>query len=198
MTEDHLEYLKTNQQELALKLLRHCCILAATKYGWHKDKTLPLGKYPDTIVCEVVADYVEGRRHFKADVSVETQLKNAVRSELSALHKRKEAHAVSFQLGDDDNSPRDFATDGPRPDEETMNAHDAEVLFRLLAEHPKVKGDEELEYLLIAIEEGADNPPSMAAATGYPEEQIYKLTKKLRTIYPAVLRQFQKGMELSK
>ena len=190
LTEDQLNHLRSHRDELALKLALHCCIIAAQRYGWNEDKTLPLGKYPDTVVCEVVDDYFEGRRHFNPEYGVETQLKRAVESELWTLHRRKEAHARSFQAGDDDNAPRDFAATDPSPAELAMNKHDTRKLFELYAAHPRVKGNEELENLLIAIDDGAEDTPSQAKATGYTENRVYELRRELREIFPAVLKQF--------
>src|SRR5205823_4843217 len=36
MTQDHLDYLRSHRDELALKLVRHCCIIASQKYGWNE------------------------------------------------------------------------------------------------------------------------------------------------------------------
>jgi hypothetical protein len=59
MNEGQLEFLKSHQQEIGLKLLRFTRWLAAMKYGCDEQgKTLPLGKDPENIVCEVIDDYV--------------------------------------------------------------------------------------------------------------------------------------------
>jgi hypothetical protein len=198
MTEDQLSYLRVNREELALKLLRHCCIIAGQNYGWYAGQTLPLGKYPDLLVCEVIDDFFQGRRNFNTAYGVETQLKGAVRSELSALYRRKEAKARPFKSGDDDTAPCDFAELEPGPAELAMNKHDSRKLFELYAAHPDVKGNEELETLLLAIEEGADDTPTQAKATGIAEKRIYELRRKLREIYPTILKQFQQQLPCTK
>jgi hypothetical protein len=196
MNEGQLEYLKTHQDELGLKLLRHARF-AATSYGWSGGKTLPLGKDPEDIVIEVVNDYLQERRHFNPKHDIEVQLKRAVKSELWALHQRIEAHAIPLEADDGEQSPRGYEADCIRPDEAATLLHDSEALFGFFQEHPVVKGDEELELLLMAIEEGAEDAPAMAKATGIPVKRIYEARKKLKTIWPSIMAKFNKGTEIS-
>lgn len=197
MNEGQLEFLKANQQEIGLKLLRFARWLAARKYGWDEQaKTLPLGKDPEDIVCDVVDDYLHDIRHFKPEHDMEVQLRRAISSELWALHQRIEAKAISLQNENNDHSLQGYATDDPGPDGIAMVDHDWKVLFELCCSHPKVKGDEELEFLLMAIDDGASTAPEMAQQTGMPVKRIYELQKKLRKIYPSIMKQFQKGSEV--
>lgn len=197
MNDGQLEFLKAHQQEIGLKLLRFARWLAATKYGWDEQaKTLPLGKDPENIVCEVVDDYLHDIRHFNPKHEFDVQLRRAISSELWALHQRIEAKAVPLQDEDDGHLPRGYETDELAPDGVAMVEHDWKALFELFRSHPKVKGDEELEFLLMAIEEGAETAPEMAEQTGMTVERIYELEKKLRKIYPSVRKQFHKGTEI--
>ena len=197
MDEGQLEFLKAHQQEIGLKLLRFARWLAGTKYSWdEQSKTLPLGKDPQDIVCEVVDDFLHDVRHFNPKYDIEVQLRSAVRSELWALHQRVEANAIPVEQEDDGYLPRGYETDELAPDEAAMVKYDWKVLFELLRAHPKVKDDEELEFLLMAIEDGAETAPEMARQTGIAVERIYEILKKLRKIYPIVKKQFHKGTEI--
>jgi hypothetical protein len=197
MNEGQLEFLKAHQQEIGLKLLRFARWLAATKYGCDEQgKTLPLGKDPANIVCEVVDDYLHDVRHFNPKHEIEVQLRRAISSELWALHQRIEASAIPIQNEDDGRLPRGYETDELAPDGVAMVDHDWKVLFELFRSHPKVKGDDELELLLMAIEDGADEAPEMAQQTGMTVERIYEIEKKLRIIYPSIMKQFHKGTEI--
>ncbi|MCG3147668.1 MAG: hypothetical protein PCFJNLEI_01109 [Verrucomicrobiae bacterium] len=196
MKSDQLEYLKSHQQEVGLKLLRHARWLAATKYGWNGGtKSLPLGKDPEDIVCAVVDDYLNDVRHFNPRHGIEVQLKRALSSKLWALHRRVEAHAVPLEPESDDCAPREYAADGLGVDETVMMEHDWKVLFELFREEPDVKGDEELELVLMAIEDGAEKAPDIADQTGMSVERIYELKKKLRKAAPKVMAKFHKGAE---
>lgn len=194
MNSDHLEYLKVNQQEVGLRLLRHARWLAATKYGWNGEtRFLPLGKDPEDIVFEVVNDYLHDVRHFNPKHEMQVQLRRAVESKLWALYQRAEAHAVPLEPENNEYSPREYAAGGLLPDASLMADLDWKAFFELIREHPNVKGDEELELLLMAIEDGAEKAVQMSEATGIPVNRIYELQKKLRKVYPMVMAKYHKG-----
>ena len=198
MNEGQLEFLKSNQQEIGLKLLRFARWLAADKYGWDgQSKTLPAGKDPDDIVIHVVDDYLHDIKHFNPKHGIEIQLRRAIQSELWALHQRKEAHAIPLDAEEEDGpNTKWYAADEQLPDEAAMTTHDWKILFELFRAQPEVKGDDELELLLMAIEDGAEKAPEMASQTGLSVERIYELVKKLRKIHPKLMKQFHKGMEV--
>jgi hypothetical protein len=193
MDQGQLDYLREHQQEIAVKLLSHTRTRAGV-YGWPK-KSLPAGKDPENIVLEVVKDFLEERRHFNPEHEWEIQLKRAVNSKLWALHQRMEANAVSLDAGESDDSLKGYADDGIGPDVEAANNHDMEVLFGMFRDHPKVKGNEELELLLMAVEDGAEKAPDIAAATGISVDRVYEVRKKIKEIYPEVMDKFHQGTE---
>ena len=198
MNEGQLEFLKAHQQEIGLKLLRFARWLAANKYGWDgQTKTLPLGKDPDDVVIHVINDYLHDIKHFNPKYGIEIQLKSAVQSELWALHQRKEAHAIPWDSEEDDGPNSKWYAEGDQlPDEAATTALDWKMLFELFRMQPEVKGDDELELLLMAIEDGAEKAPEMASQAGISVERIYELVKKLRKIHPKVMKQFHKGTEV--
>lgn len=190
MSEDPIQYLKTHQVQVGLAMLRHCRILATTRYGWKSHQTLPLGKDPETIVLDVITAYLEGERNFSPGHSLISQLKQGVRSHLSALYNRKESQAESLDASGVGGAPFQVPVDGLRPDDAAAYAHDGQVLFQMFGEHPKVKGNDELELVLLAIDAGNDDAASIAQATGIEVKRVYMLTRMLREIAPAVLSRF--------
>jgi hypothetical protein len=189
MTEAQLEFLKANQQEIGLRLLLHARWLAATRYGWSEGKTLPLGKDPEDIVCAVVDDYLNARRHFNSQHEIAVQLKRALQSELWAL---------PLVVEPDAEPPKGYEAPSPSPDETAASDDYCECIFRALAEEPKISGNEEMELLLLAFEDGAESPPELAAATGIPVTRVYELTRLLRKIYPSIKMKLNKGTETLK
>jgi len=196
MNDSQLKYLRDNQQELGLKLLIHARWLASTRYGWTgTSKTLPLGKDPEDIVCEVLDDYLHDIRHFNPKHGIDIQLKRAISSELWSLHKRAEARAIPLEDDHGEQSPRGYDEIEPLPDAQAATEHDLKVLFELLRAHPSVKGNDELELLLMAVEDGAEGVEELSQATEIREERLYELRKKLKKIWPKVLDEFKKGTE---
>ncbi|MBI5818284.1 MAG: hypothetical protein HZA88_04790 [Verrucomicrobia bacterium] len=192
MTEDQLEHLRQNQERLALVMLRHCMILAARRYRWSESHPLPEGTDPEIIVEEVIQAYLAGDRNFDAKYPIEAQLKKGIESRLWALHQRKGAKAASVEAMTD--AVGDFiAADDPTPDFDVANNHDAKLLFGLLLEAPEVQKSEELQFLVMAIEDGADDVKSQSQATGFPVPRVYELRKKLKAVVPTVLAEFNKG-----
>lgn len=191
MTEEPLEYLRQHQPRLGLVMLLHCRILLTLNYGWTPDKMLPMGKDPETIVEDVIRKYIEGDRNFSDEHSVEAQLKEGVRSWLSAIHQ-KAAKSASLDELTEAAGEETLSNDELRPDAAAAIAHDTKVLFRFLLDSPAIKKSDELQLLVMAIEDGADDTKSQAAATGLPVERIRELRKKLKSVVPAILVQFRK------
>lgn len=192
MTQDPLEYVRENQERLGLLMLRHCLILLHRRYRWSPGQTLPKGKDPEMVVEDVIQKYLIGDRNFDPHQSIEAQLKRGVESWLSALHRTKDARSASIEAFAETAGDTHLTSDAPEPDAAAGNVHDTKVLFRLLHAAPAVKKHEELQLLVMAIEDGAEDPQSQSAATGLPVGQIYELRKRLRPVATAVLREFNK------
>lgn len=190
--EESLEYLRQNQQRLALVMLRHCLILLRLNYGWSPERMLPDGKDPESLVEDVIRKYIEGDRIFSSQHSVEAQLKKGVQSWLSAIHQTKSAKSASYDALTEAYEDEPISSDEPSPADSAANAHDTKVLFGLLLESPAVKKSEDLQLLVMAIEDGADDTASQSKATDLPVERIRELRKKLKTVVPAILAEFNK------
>jgi hypothetical protein len=193
MTQAPLEYVRENQERLGLVMLRHCLIVLHRRYRWSPGQTLPKGKDPEMVVEDVIQKYLMGDRSFDPQQSIEAQLKRGVESWLSALHRTKDARSASIEALTEAAGDTHLTSDAPEPDAAAGNMHDTKVLFRLLHATPAVKRHEGLQLLVMAIEDGAEDPKSQSAATGLPLEQIYELRKQLRPAATAVLREFNKG-----
>lgn len=187
MTEDQLEYLMQNRERLGLVLLRHCRILAVKNYGWTMGQPLPQGRDPETVVDEVMGKYFDGDRQFATDVSIEIQLKMGIKSWLSSIYSRMDSKALGLEAADSEE------TGQLPPDLQAANLHDYKILLKMLNATPEVQKSEELQLLLMAVEDGADDPKSQSMATEIPVARIYELRKKLSIIIPRVMNEFNKG-----
>jgi len=161
-------------------------------YGWSGEKMLPRGKDPETIVEDVIRKYIEGERNFSTQHSVEAQLKKGIQSWLSALHRSKDAKAASLDELAEVAGEELISSDEPRPDDIAANELDSKVLFSLLLDSPAVKKSDDLQLLVMAIEDGANDAKAQATATEISIERIYELRKKLKSVVPALLAEFNK------
>src|SRR2546423_141137 len=154
MDRDQLEYLKEHYAELGVEVLAFTRRWAFVKYGW--DTGAKFGQSFEDIVMEVFDNYLTGTRHLKPGVDIPVQLKSAARSELWTLIKRKGIHATPIvEEGDEDEPPSTYATTAPGPDALATSADLCRTILKLLWEHPKVKGDDEIAGYLLAVESGA-------------------------------------------
>ena len=66
------------------------------------------------------------------------------------------------------------------PEEELIAKQKDEYENALIAElHDAVKGDEDLELLLLCFEDGIDKPETIAIETGWDIKKVYNLKRKL-------------------
>ena len=194
MSEDPIGYLMANQERLGLMMLRHCMIVARRRYGWSPEKAVFKGKDPEMIVEDVIHKYIEGERHFNPEHSVESQLKRGLESWMSALYKSKDSQSASVESMTEELGEF-IPADGPTPDIEAANSHDTEVLMGLFMSAPEVEKSEELQLLLMAIEDGADDVESQSTATGILAKRIYQLRRTLQAIYPRISSKFNRTTE---
>jgi hypothetical protein len=170
--------------------------VATFRYGWSQSHPLPEGKDPEQVVDEVLDAYLTGKRNFSEAWPEEAQLKKGIESRLWALHQRHGSKAVSFDLlsaGADG-----LEAEGPSTDFEAAVNHDTQILFDLLRQTPDVQESRELQAMVAAVEGGSDDPLSQSERTGLPITRIYELRRRLKSILPAVLSDFNKGAVLTK
>lgn len=187
MTKEQLEYLMEHRDRLGLAMLRRCIYIARMSYGWTPGQSLPQGRDPETVVDEVMQKYFDGERVLVDDVPIEFQLKEGVRSWLSSIYARKDSKALPLEFAGE------IAAEEAGPAESIGHRIDYEKLVEMALDAPEVKKNEELQLFLMAIQDGAETLPEQSEATGIPVARIYEIRKKLRTIIPKVLDQYNKG-----
>ena len=197
MDRDQLEYIKENHELLGLEVLAFTRRWAFVKYGWASDDAV-LGQGLEDVVMGVFQDYFMGTRHIKPGVDIVLQLKNAARSELWSLVKRKGAGAIPIaEEGDEGDPPSTYANKAPGPDEQACSVDECAALLRLLWEHSKIKMNDELATYVLAIEEGATTPAEIAEASQLPIGRVYEARRSLIGIYPEIRKKLNKIKEQS-
>jgi hypothetical protein len=58
--------------------------------------------------------------------------------------------------------------------------------LNLLRDHPKIRGKEDHELVLLAIECGAMKPQQIAEQTGLPVQRVYQITREIELTYPSI------------
>lgn len=194
MDRDQLEYLREHYEELGLEVLAFTRRWAFVKYGWETGARF--GQSLEDIVMGVFDDYLMGTRQLKAGVDIPVQLKSAARSELWTLIKRKGLDAtVIVDEGDEDEPPSAYATTAPGPDAQASSADLFQTILKLLWNHPKVKGNDELAGYLLAVESGAATPAEIAQIGELPIGRVYEARRLLNGLYPEILRKLNKTTE---
>lgn len=197
MDRDQLEYIRAHHDELGVELYSFARRWAYIKYDWPSGESL-LGQDLEDVVMGVFEDYFDGTRKLKVGVEIIVQLRSAVRSELWSLAKRKGARAHQLEEETDETTlPASYVERKPRPDEQAVSADECDAILRLLWEHPKVKGNDDLAAYLLAVEAGADTPAEIAEIGGLPIERVYEARRSFNGIYPGLRRQVNKTSEQS-
>ena len=191
MDREQLEYIKENQESLGIEVLSFARRWGSARYGLGADNSV-LGTSLEDLAVNVMEDYLQETRRLKPGVPVLIQLKNAVRSKLWSLFKRKEAKAVPLVDEGEDDPPTSYAIDVPGPDEEVGSADDCKLMLQLLWDHPKVKANDEMAAYLMAVEEGASAPAEIAQVSGLPVARVYEARRFLNGIYPEIRRKLNK------
>ena len=167
---------------------------AFVKYGWETGARF--GQSLEDIVMGVFDDYFTGTRHLKPGVDIPVQLKSAARSELWTLIKRKGINATPLvEEGDEDEPPTAYVSDAPRPDAQASSADLCRTILKLLWEHPKVKGNDEIAGYLLAVEAGATTPAELAEVGELPVARVYEARRSLNGLYPEIRKKLSKITE---
>jgi hypothetical protein len=198
-------------KNIIFKLTRYAFFMAS-KYTWKTGKSDQLlgGKTPEDIACEAVEKVWKGNRDWDPDKypDLYTHLKWIVKSDLGHLCSSIEHQKTSRMpeprqgeetpvLGCDEIVPdpsfsiqRKILT----PEEELLDrekkAREERLKIELLA---MVKGDEDLELLLLCFEEGFDKPETIASQTGWEISKVYNLKRKLFRKAIKVIRNNRQG-----
>jgi hypothetical protein len=170
--------------QISLTLLVFARYWAKTHYFWKEGKYLPEGKRPEDIVTEAIGAFWSGARKWNREVAVVTQLKGAVRSILSNLHKKKGSKLTSAE------DPAFFESElDEQPDPATEYAANdyCKSIFEALYQQEQVLNSEELMMIVMAYEDGVQSIDDVVAKTEILKDRVYELRRTLKGLKESVL-----------
>ncbi|MCC7422364.1 MAG: sigma-70 family RNA polymerase sigma factor [Planctomycetaceae bacterium] len=186
MNEEALEKLRQlDWKEISANLLLAASTFAV-RYGWHLQSALPNGQSLRGVVQETISDIWESPERLNPDVPLPVQLAGIVRSKLYNLAKSPDDDVV--RTGD--LPVLDTASATKSPLEETARLFNRAM--ELLAESPRVKGNDDRELVVMAMAEGALAVRDIAETTGLSEARIYQVTREIRAFYPTIGEQLRR------
>ena len=171
----------------------------ASKYTWKSGNRnhLPGGNTPEDIALGAIEKVWSGVRDWNPDKypNLLIHLMKVVDSDLNHLFKSME-HWKSERIPDksddlgikgahDESHAQISATIhqvsiAKNPEEQLIAVEDKEYEHKVKNEfYAMVKGDEDLEMLILCFEERIDKPETIAAQTGWDIQKVYNLKRKL-------------------
>jgi len=185
MNEDLLERLRAlDWEEVTAKLMR-AAIMMAVRYGWTPKNVLPMGKSLEDVVAEAVMELWNEPGRLNPDVDILVQLRGIVKSKLWNL---------SQSCDEDVKRSADLSQSVVVSATGTESVDTSDEFWRvidLLYESPKVKGNEDLELVVLAMSEGAFDTDELVRKTRLLRERIYQLRRELSAIYPTIAKQLR-------
>lgn len=191
MNEEGLNRLRAlDWEEITAKLML-AAITMAVRYGWMPKSALPVGKSLEDVVAEAIADLWSQPDRLNPAVDVAVQLRGMVRSKLWNLSQCRDE---DVRRSDDLSESVMVTAGGP----ETVDTTDEfQQAIELLQASPKVKGNDDLELVVLALSCGAFDVDELVRETGLPRERIYQLQRELRAIYPTIAGQLRSKEQIS-
>ena len=185
MNEDGLNRLRAlDWEEVSAKLMLSAITLAA-RYGWTRGILLPRGKSIEDVVAEAIADLWNAPDRLNPTVDVTVQLYGIVKSKLWNLSQCLDEDIVR---SDDLSESVSVTATGPVKVETTDEFQRA---IQLLQASPKVKGNDDLELVVLAMSCGAVEVDELVRETQLTRDRIYQLRRELRAIYPTIAEQLR-------
>ena len=190
----------------------------ASKYTWKSRNPgqLPKGKTPEDVVCEAIEKVLSGVRNWNPDKypNLFIHLKKIIDSDLhhlvnSAEHKKsiripEEYHEMSIESDHEEMHSEKTSTASvsammENPEELIITQEDEKFVEQVKNEfYAMVKGDDDLEMLLICFEEGIDKPEEIAEQTGWDIKKVYNQKRKLfrkAAKFNEIIRNIRRKME---
>jgi hypothetical protein len=171
--------------DIIIKLTYHA-LMRTRRYLWKSGtaKDLPGGVTPADIASGAIVKVWNGKRKWDPDKYPDllTHLKWVVDSEIGHLYSSTEHQKridTVKETGDTDSYLNEI---DPKPSPETeLICRENEALEKELKEKlvESVKGDEDLEILLMCFEDGIDKPQDIAVATDWDITKVYNIKRKL-------------------
>jgi hypothetical protein len=156
---------------------------------------LPKGNSAEDVALNAIEKVWDGTRDWDPDryPDLLVHLKWIVRSDIEHLYSSLEhkttgripvlikEDGTEIELGETGREyPHSFTEKVLTPEEKLISEHNKKSEQALLAElYDAVKGDEDLEMLLLCFEEGIDKPEAIAIETNWEIDKVYNLKKKL-------------------
>lgn len=204
-------------KEIILRLTHHAS-WRARRYTWKSGNPgqLPGGKTAEDIACSAIEKVWSGTRDWDPDKypNLLTHLMWVVDSDMEHLfssleHQKTGKIPTSRNEGETELFYYEIAPDPslltyetemvPNPEEELVAREDREQEEKLKDElYAMVKGDEDLEMLLLCFEEGIDKPELIAAQTGWDVTKVYNLKRKLLRKAAKIIHTVGQGNYLAK
>jgi hypothetical protein len=188
-----LELLEAADWDDIILRLTYYAAFRFQRYGWKSD--LPKGISPDDIAIIAIEKVWDRTRDWDPDKYPDllTHLKWIVKSDVEHLfssleHKTTDQIPViinedgtKVELGETAcEHPHSISTKVLSPEEELIAKQKEKYGKALIAElHDAVKGDDNLELLLLCFEEGVDKPEAIAIETNWNISKVYNLKRKL-------------------
>jgi hypothetical protein len=185
MNEKDLNRLRAIDWEETTAKLMLATITMAVRYGWTPKSALPGGKNLEDVVAEAIADLWSRPDRLNPSVDVAVQLQGIVRSKLWNLSQCRDE---DVRRSDDLSEIVMVTADGR---EMVDNTDEFQRAIELLQASPKVKGNNDLDLIVLALSCGAYNVDELVGETGLPRERIYQLQRELRAIYPTIAGQLR-------
>ena len=175
------------------KKLTYYAIFCFDQYSWRSD--LPKGNSPDDIALKAIEKVWDGSREWDHDKYPDLlkHLKWIVKSDVEHLntsleHRTTGRHPVI--INEDGNRieleetnhdyPHSLNKIVPTPEDELIKkqkqTHESILLTKL---NDAVKGDEDLELLLMCFDYGIDKADAISVETGWDIKKVYNLKRKL-------------------
>ena len=188
MEKDRVLHLLENAdwKEIILKLT-HYALQRARVYAWKSGKSDQLlgGKTPEDIAFEAIEKVLSGIRDWDPDryPNLLTHLKWVVKSDMEHLASSME-HQATGRMPEPEEGEKGYEAiadpSSPTPEDELITREKEDLEERLKDElYAAVRGDQDLETLLLCFEEGIDKPETIAAQTGWNVSEVYNLKRKL-------------------
>lgn len=168
-----------------LRVLKVARILAV-RYGWNENTSLPNGQMLEDLVIEAVTRLWESPQKVRDDIEITTQLATIVRGLLWNLSTSSDAPVKRSNESAYGRADDISIADAEERDYQTRMTDMFDRALNLLRDHPKIRGKEEHELVLLAIECGAMKPHQIAEQTGLQVQRVYQITREIELTYPSI------------
>lgn len=189
MNEKELNRLRGLDWEDVSARLMQAATVFAVRYGWGVASCLPGGKSLEDVVLEAIADIWSDPGRLNPSTDVLVQLRGIVRSKLWNLSQSRDDDVAR---SDDLSESVPVTANGS----ESVDTRDEfQRAIELLQASPKVKGNEEMELVVLAMSCGFMDIDELVRETGIPVERMYQLRRELRAIYSTIAVQLHSTKE---